>query len=115
MLSDRLGDLKKLITEQEALSEKAETELSELLKKLQEQYETGTKAMGTVEVFKVSLDSLHEMGDGMYKFVEYKQSTVATLLHSKLSHLFFHWANPARAKARRKKGSSRRSKTRGWV
>lgn len=56
MLSDRLGDLKKLITEQEALSEKAETELSELLKKLQEQYETGTKAMGAVEVFKVSLD-----------------------------------------------------------
>ena len=53
---DRLGDLKKLITEQEALSEKAETELSELLKKLQEQYETGTKAMGAVEVFKVSLD-----------------------------------------------------------
>ena len=33
------------------------------------------------------------MGDGMYKFVEYKQSTVATLLHSKLSHPFFHWAN----------------------
>lgn len=38
-----IGDLKKLITEQEALSEKAETELSELLKKLQEQYETGQK------------------------------------------------------------------------
>eukprot|EP00438_Fugacium_kawagutii_P011267 Skav224331 [mRNA] locus=scaffold1353:208175:212924:- [translate_table: standard] len=38
------GELRTLIEEQEALSEKAEDELAELLKKLQEQYEAGQKA-----------------------------------------------------------------------
>jgi len=66
-----LGDLKKLITEQEALSEKAETELSELLKKLQEQYETGQKAHGScgrVQGLLMLAASFHEMGDCMCKF-----------------------------------------------
>lgn len=67
-----LGDLKKLITEQEALSEKAETELSELLKKLQEQYETGQKAHGSggrVQGLLMLAASFHEVGDCMCMYV----------------------------------------------
>ena len=62
--------MKKLITEQEALSDKAETELSELLKSLQEQYETGQKAHDSCgRVARFACVSFHEMGDGECKFM----------------------------------------------